>query len=436
MHRNKINGKVYIGLTHNIPERRWCKGNGYINNTHFYNAIKKYGWENGFEHIILKDGLSLEEAQKMEIDTIEKYDSTNQDKGYNILRGGDLGTSKYVYQYDKKTGKFIRKWNSGLDAAADIGVVDQCIYSSCNGLSKGTASYYYSYEDYGDILPEDLIEYINSDGNWKEVAQYDLDGNYIAKYKSIEEASSAVNVERITLYTLTSAGYIWRIISDLDRDYTLPLSKEEVERVYVNGNSKEVYQYDLSGKFLRSWAGMRIAARELNISNNIIASACKGQKFKTAGGYIWRDACEYEYGKDLSEEEVIKLTTKSNSFGISQYTLDGDFVQWFPSISKASTITGIHNSSIRCAALKINNYKSAGGYIWVLDKDALDMKSKKKKQSKPRKICKYDLDGNLIEVFPSMKSAARSIGHSFNPIKSCCDGRKESYDGYKWKYAD
>lgn len=41
IHTNKINGKKYIGITRQSPERRWQKGAGY-DKTYFGNAIKKY----------------------------------------------------------------------------------------------------------------------------------------------------------------------------------------------------------------------------------------------------------------------------------------------------------------------------------------------------------------------------------------------------------
>ena len=88
MHKNKINGKVYIGQTCQKPEYRWgSEGKGYVHCTHFYRAIQKYGWNN-FEHIILNSGLSLEEANLQESYWINYYDSTNEEKGYNIQRGG------------------------------------------------------------------------------------------------------------------------------------------------------------------------------------------------------------------------------------------------------------------------------------------------------------------------------------------------------------
>ena len=49
MHRNKINGKIYIGQTCQNPQKRWDNGRGYETSTRFFNAILKYGWDN-FEH--------------------------------------------------------------------------------------------------------------------------------------------------------------------------------------------------------------------------------------------------------------------------------------------------------------------------------------------------------------------------------------------------
>ena len=87
IHRNKINNKVYIGQTSQDVNKRWNNGEGYKTSPKFYKAIKKYGWDN-FEHIILYNNLSLEEANKMEIELIKKYNSTNDKYGYNITQGG------------------------------------------------------------------------------------------------------------------------------------------------------------------------------------------------------------------------------------------------------------------------------------------------------------------------------------------------------------
>lgn len=91
-HKNKINGKIYIGITMQNPETRWGKnGNNYKSSPHFYSAIQRYGWDN-FEHNILFTGLTKEEACLKEQELIQHFNSMNRDFGYNSTSGGDIFT--------------------------------------------------------------------------------------------------------------------------------------------------------------------------------------------------------------------------------------------------------------------------------------------------------------------------------------------------------
>ena len=49
---NKLNGKIYIGMSKNLENRWSSNGIHYKNSKRFYNAIQKYGWDN-FEKIVL-----------------------------------------------------------------------------------------------------------------------------------------------------------------------------------------------------------------------------------------------------------------------------------------------------------------------------------------------------------------------------------------------
>ena len=70
MHTSPTN-KHYIGITkQQPPSNRWRKdGKGYKNSIYFWNAIQKYGWDN-FKHVIVAEGLSLNEASEMEKDLV------------------------------------------------------------------------------------------------------------------------------------------------------------------------------------------------------------------------------------------------------------------------------------------------------------------------------------------------------------------------------
>lgn len=102
--------KVYVGITSQKPEARWFNGRGYCYNTHFYNAILKYGWDN-FQHIIVEENLSQEKACELEIDLIKKYKSNNPKYGYNHSTGGDLSAVGTVIS--EETRKKLSKASKG-----------------------------------------------------------------------------------------------------------------------------------------------------------------------------------------------------------------------------------------------------------------------------------------------------------------------------------
>lgn len=87
--------KYYVGITKLKPHERWGKnGYGYRNQT-FYRAIQKYGWKN-FQHEIIAEHLTEDEAKKLEIILIDKLQSHISKNGYNVTLGGDgfLGIRK------------------------------------------------------------------------------------------------------------------------------------------------------------------------------------------------------------------------------------------------------------------------------------------------------------------------------------------------------
>lgn len=90
MHKNLINNKIYIGVT-NDTKRRW-RNNGieYRTCSRFYGAILKYGFDS-FEHIILNDNLTKEQAFELEKHYIKNFHSSNRKIGYNISEGGNGG---------------------------------------------------------------------------------------------------------------------------------------------------------------------------------------------------------------------------------------------------------------------------------------------------------------------------------------------------------
>lgn len=107
MHKNKMNGKVYIGITGQKLKYRWREGKGYKGCRAFNAAIKKYGWDT-FEHMLLLDNLTKEEVEEKEIELIKKYKSNKKGYGYNISNGGST-----IGSHSEETKKILSEKAKG-----------------------------------------------------------------------------------------------------------------------------------------------------------------------------------------------------------------------------------------------------------------------------------------------------------------------------------
>lgn len=184
LHKNKTNGKVYVGVTGQNPKSRWKSGNGY-KNKEFKEDIEKYGWD-GFEHIILHEGLEEQEALNKERELIAFFGANDSEKGYNKTNGGDvlgmLGKhqtedtkkriseskkrikfsdehkkhiseskhganhpkAKKVYQFTKD-GFFVRSWDYMSQASEELGINKANLGEACNGNRKSAGGFVWSY---------------------------------------------------------------------------------------------------------------------------------------------------------------------------------------------------------------------------------------------------------------------------------------------------
>jgi len=109
---NKINNKIYFGVTQQDLKIRWQqhKCNSNKKNYYLYNAIKKYGFEN-FNIEVVFEANSKEEMLEKEIEFIFLYKTNNNLFGYNNSTGGESSrkgckaseeTKKKISEYQKK----------------------------------------------------------------------------------------------------------------------------------------------------------------------------------------------------------------------------------------------------------------------------------------------------------------------------------------------
>lgn len=184
-HKNKTNGKVYVGITSQSVKDRWKNGSGY-HGMHFERAIQKYGWD-GFDHIIIESNLNEYQACELEKALIKIFDLTNPQKGYNEAIGGFGGgmngkhhtkeaiekirearirdgfsyehrkhiseskqgakhhMAKKVYQYTKD-GTLVKEWDYMGMACKELNIQKTNVSQCCLGKRPSAGGYVWSYK--------------------------------------------------------------------------------------------------------------------------------------------------------------------------------------------------------------------------------------------------------------------------------------------------
>lgn len=219
-------GKKYVGISNN-PIKRWNNGKGYAKNYLFFRAIVKYGWDN-FQHNILYNNLTLEQAGEIEKELIDKWHLTNPSYGYNLREGGN--------------GKFSNN-SRKLMSISRIGNKN----SVGNKLSDRTK----------EKISNSLKNY------------YKTHNNPMKGKHHTEETKEKLRK---------------RVVSEETKN------KMRNNHADVSGSknpsAKKVKQYNLDGKFIKEYDYATLAAKELKLDLSSIIKCCKGKQ-KTCGGYKW-----------------------------------------------------------------------------------------------------------------------------------------------------
>lgn len=195
MHTNRTNGKKYIGITsQKRVTGRWHNGEGYKQQKRFYSAIKHYGWD-GFDHEILFDGLTKEEAEQKEVALISEYRSNDLEYGYNIENGGH--TNKYTEEQRRQMSlshignRHSRETREKI-SASHIGLSTKWLTG--RKLSEETRRKM-SEQRRGEKNPRA-----------KAVVQFDLCGKVVNQYNTLNDAARAVNTNNTSHISQCCAG--------------------------------------------------------------------------------------------------------------------------------------------------------------------------------------------------------------------------------------
>jgi hypothetical protein len=210
------------------------------------------------------------------------------------LKAAELN-KKPVTQYDPN-GKYIASFTSIADAAKAVGIADTTLSNAANGRlctaggfvwRKGKAKSV----DMKSFWENKRIQLLKKRG--QKVTQYDLKGKRVASYLAIAEAVRATGAGSGEICNVikgkqrTAAGFIWK---KGEGDPVIDVSN------FVYGGAwrgqqqqKKIKQYTLSGKYIRTFDSLKLAAAFLDVNATAVSVACN-KTDRTCKGFKWRFA--------------------------------------------------------------------------------------------------------------------------------------------------
>lgn len=326
---NVNNRKIYVGVHQTEDDKIF---DGYIGNginiyqpstnkfpkTIFQKAVKKYGF-NAFERITLFRCDTVEDAYLLE-SMIVTSEFLERSDVYNMKLGGIIAPdcSVAIHRYDLN-GHYLSSWKSIECAAKELG---------CSGMSLSYAHLHKSISfsslwstDKVDKLDISLYNNIPQD---KVVYKYDKNGKYLSSYKNSSELSKELQTSRENVRDAIAKQY-------LCKGYYLSYEKlEKFNNIVKEKHSlaDKVYQYDLSGNFIKTFNNCEEASNILQISKKSLQSKLASNDPATYKNYQW----SYTEHSNLSDKEENYYSSAPKK--IDQFSLDGRLIKTWDTYSQ------------------------------------------------------------------------------------------------------
>lgn len=145
-------------------------------------------------------------------------------------------------------------------------------------------------------------------------------------------------------------------------------------------------------------------------------------------GYNLTDGGSGCLGRVYTEQQI-----KDKCYAILQLDLNGNLLNKWDRASDAADALNICCRSIHGAAGQNKKHKTAGGFIWVYEKDYGNFSINSRKDLKESAVKQYRLDWTYVRTYKSMILAEKD-GYSVSSISAVCRGVWKQAYGYIWVY--
>lgn len=184
---------------------------------------------------------------------------------------------------------------------------------------------------------------------------------------------------------------------------------------------KQIYQYNFEGKFLKKWSGFTDIINYYNCSKDTIINGLE-DGYVTRLGYVW------------SYDELDYNLFFLNRRCVLQYTHKGLYVAAYASVLQAAEAVNTSFGNIY-GNLK-GKEKQAAGYVWRFKEagDEITKVIEPPRLRESKKIYQYDSHGVFIKEWISVRCASEELCLNQEGIKNCANGFTKYSGGFIWKY--
>lgn len=244
--------------------------------------------------------------------------------------------------------------------------------------------------------------------------KYDLNGNFIEEFESVEDAAKSVNCHHTAIgHAIHKKHKAKNFFWNQDKVDKLDLSNYN----FGNNHQIKIYVYDIDGNFLKEYPNQT----QFVLNEGSDSSTLK--KARLFGTLVLKKYyISTVKAKTFSEARTEYVKTRK------VYKYDGEtgnFICEYETQLEAES-ENVNSNISKAIRLKT---KCKNNFLWGIEK--LENYNKPTNKNTKRKVGKYDLEGNLVKIYDSATQAEKENGTS---VWKVLNGTNKTQKGHVYKY--
>lgn len=299
----------------------------------------------------------------------------------------------------------------------------------------------------------DGIGYKTQDRFWRAIQKYGWDNfeHLIITDWITKEKANEIEIAVIALFDSTNKDYGYNIsqggngptgvpctdekkqlLSDMFSGFGNPFygkkHTDDIKDMLSEIRSIPIVQLDLNGVFIAEYKNAKEASQISGADYTSILKCCADKEHcNSAGGYLWTYMDDYKCGKR-------KQYYNNHLRQVVQLDMNGDFIAEHNSVKSASKTTGVCDTGIISCCN--GTYQHSGGFLWRYKEDYNPYDKYTYTNTRLHSVVQFDLSGNIVNEYVSIKDAKQKTGINSSNISRCCSHNAKTAGGFIWRYKE